>query len=221
MLKDKISVVQSIGRSCTLLEKTRYLDNGEKIILVGLFVWLLVKMWSSVQYDSWLINGLYALDQMIVLVFCLVRHPAKCISFSLRDWLLAFGGSFLPLMVDPAGSSPLIPLQYAAFLMCAGIMLHLAAKLTLRRAFGVVAANRGVVIKGPYSLVRHPMYTGYFMTQASILLAGPTLFNLIVIATAWVMQLYRIQAEERFLSNDVAYVAYCRSTRHRVIPYIY
>ncbi len=34
-------------------------------------------------------------------------------------------------------------------------------KVLLGLSFGVVAANRGVKIGGPYSFIRHPMYAGY------------------------------------------------------------
>ena len=56
-----------------------------------------------------------------------------------------------------------------------GFVLQLSAKLTLRRSFGVVAANRGVKASGPYRLVRHPMYAGYALTHVGFLLAGPNL----------------------------------------------
>lgn len=198
-----------------------YVDMAEKVGLVILFVWLLSRMWASFESASWVINGLYVIDQVLVLVFCLFRRPATQISLSIWDWALAFGGSFLPLLVMPASGYPLVPLPVAASLMFMGIALHMAAKLTLRRRFGLVAANRGVVLNGPYRLVRHPMYAGYFMTQLAILLAGPNTYNLCIITSAWVLQVLRLQAEERFYAQDATYAELCKRTKYRVFPYIY
>lgn len=198
-----------------------YADMLEKVVLVCLFLWLLSRMWTSFESASWIINGLYVIDQILVLVFCLLRRPATKISLSLWDWTLAFGASFLPLLVKPATGSPLVPLPLAAVLMLVGVTLHLSAKLTLRRGFGVVAANRGIVLSGPYRLVRHPMYAGYFMTQLAILLAGPNTYNVCIVSMAWVLQVLRLHAEERFYSRDAAYAELCKRTRYRIIPYIY
>ena len=37
--------------------------------------------------------------------------------------------------------------------------------MALGRSFGVAPANRGIVVRGPYSFVRHPIYTGYLITH--------------------------------------------------------
>lgn len=198
-----------------------YADMAERLVLICFLGWLLLRMWPAFDSRSWLINALYAFDQLLVLFFCLIRRPASEISLSIWDWGLAFGGSFLPLMVVPASGIPLVPLPVAAALMFTGMGLHLSAKVTLRRCFGVVAAHRGIVIGGPYKLVRHPMYAGYFLTQLAILLAGPNLFNLGIIFTAWVLQVLRMQAEERFYAGDVVYAELCKRTKYRVLPYIY
>jgi len=47
-----------------------------------------------------------------------------------------------------------------ALLSAIGLVLVVLGKMTLGRSFGVVPANRGVVVRGPYALVRHPIYTG-------------------------------------------------------------
>lgn len=130
-------------------------------------------------------------------------------------------GEFLTLDGCARKRDPLVPLPVAAALMFTGMGLHLSAKVTLRRCFGVVAAHRGIVLGGPYKLVRHPMYAGYFLTQLAILLAGPNLFNLGIIFTAWVLQVFRMQAEERFYAGDVVYAELCKRTKYRVLPYIY
>ena len=97
-------------------------------------------------------------------------------------------------------------------------MVQIGAKLFLWRSFGIVAANRGIRVGGPYRLVRHPMYAGYFLTQLGFLLTNPTGWNLGVYAVAWTMQFGRIIAEERILMRDGEYQAFAAKVPHRLIP---
>jgi protein-S-isoprenylcysteine O-methyltransferase Ste14 len=99
--------------------------------------------------------------------------------------------------------------------------VHLLAKLTLRRSFGAVAANRGVKASGPYRFVRHPMYLGYILSQAGILLAGATIRNILVVASCWLFFVWRIEAEERLLAQDEAYRDFMARTRFRLVPGVF
>ena len=105
--------------------------------------------------------------------------------------------------------------------MIAGFALQLSAKLTLRRSFGVVAANRGVKANGPYRLIRHPMYAGYALTHIGFLLAGPTLWNLAIYITVLTIAVRRIVAEERVLREDAAYRALVEKVRYRLLPWVF
>src|SRR3712207_5894222 len=95
-----------------------------------------------------------------VVLFVLCRRLTTDISLKPMDWLVAVLGTTMPLLAVPEShSSGLSGLSILwAFLALGGFMLQIAAKLTLRRSFGIVAANRGVKVGGPYRIVRHPMY---------------------------------------------------------------
>lgn len=196
-------------------------DQAERFILLLLFGWLLYRMWPGLQGPDWLVNLLYVIDQCLVIIFCLCRRNAERIAMSPRTWIVAFGASFLPLMVEPASGSPVVPLMLAAVLMLSGMALHLAAKLTLRRSFGVVAAKRDIKVSGPYRMVRHPMYAGYMLTEIAILLAGPSWYNALLIVAIWGLQLWRIKDEERFHADDSMYIALRSQTPYRLIPGVY
>jgi protein-S-isoprenylcysteine O-methyltransferase Ste14 len=122
------------------------------------------------------------------------------------------------LLVLPTGDAALIPIKLAAFLMVSGLFVSLAAKAFLRRSFGIVAASRGVRRGGPYRLVRHPMYSGYVITQIGFLLLNPSLWNVAVYAVTWGTLLLRVREEEAFLSQDPAYRAYQGDVRYRLLP---
>ncbi len=164
------------------------------------------------------ITLVYLVDQLIVLGFVLARRRTEEISTRIDDWFVGFAGTFMAMMFSPASGALIVPVNVIVAVMIGGLLIHLAAKLTLRRSFGVVAANRGVKSSGPYRLVRHPMYTGYMLSQTAFILAGPTLNNSIVLGLCWGLYLWRIGAEERVLRNDPSYASL---PGYKLLPWIY
>lgn len=197
------------------------LDRIEKGLLLAVFSFFVARMVASWLETGGLVNLLYLADQSLVVGFILFRRSAAAISRRPADWVNGLAGTFLPLMLLPASGAPLVPVAACWALMLLGMAVHLAAKLTLRRSFGVVAANRGVKVSGPYLLVRHPMYLGYMLSQLGFFLAGPHLANLLILAGLWSLQVGRILAEERVLGADAAYGALVRRTRWRLVPGVY
>ena len=65
------------------------------------------------------------------------------------------------------------PICVTAMISALGLALVVVGKITLGRSFGLVPANRGVVVRGPYTFVRHPIYTGYLVTHVAFLVAHP------------------------------------------------
>ena len=55
-----------------------------------------------------------------------------------------------------------------------------------------MAANRGIMVGGPYRMIRHPMYAGYMLNQFGFLLDNPSAWNLAVYCVCWGMQIGRI-----------------------------
>jgi protein-S-isoprenylcysteine O-methyltransferase Ste14 len=95
------------------------------------------------------------------------------------------------------------------------------AKVFLGRSFGIVAADRGIVVMGPYRIVRHPIYLGYFVTHIEFLLANWSARNIALYISIYFFKISRILAEERILREDESYRADCQRVRYRVIPFIF
>jgi protein-S-isoprenylcysteine O-methyltransferase Ste14 len=96
--------------------------------------------------------------------------------------------------------------------------LSLASLLTLGRSFGVWPAVRGLTTKGPYRLVRHPMYLAYVLADIGYNLQEWNLGTLTLVLAGWAALFYRIGAEERILARHAAWPAYVASVRHRLFP---
>ncbi|MGQ0660344.1 methyltransferase family protein [Sphingosinicella sp.] len=164
---------------------------------------------------------LLLLSESVVVLFILLRRPTRDISRRPADWTLGVAGTLLPLTAIAPEGAPLAPLAVCAGLMGGGFLFQLWAKLTLRRSFGVVAANRGVKASGPYRLIRHPMYAGYALTHVGFLLSGPAWWNLAVYGATLAIAVRRILAEERVLMADPAYRALAEKSRYRLLPLVF
>lgn len=198
-------------------QESPLVDFGERLFLLLLFGWFLSRILPSVAGQPY--NMLILVSESVTAFLVLIRRPGP-MATTLYAWLVAIIGTCSPLLVLPAGGT-LVPVEIAALLMTTGLFLSLAAKAFLRRSFGIVAARRGVRRGGPYRLVRHPMYSGYVVTQAGFLLLNPSLWNAAVYAVAWLTLVLRIDEEEKFLSQDPAYRAYQADVRWRLAPGLY
>jgi protein-S-isoprenylcysteine O-methyltransferase Ste14 len=96
--------------------------------------------------------------------------------------------------------------------------LSLASLVSLGRSFGVRPALRSLVMKGPYRLVRHPMYLAYVLSDTGYNLQEWNLGTVLLTLVGWVSLLYRIRAEERVLSRDGRWPGYIGSVQYRLLP---
>ena len=99
-----------------------------------------------------------------------------------------------------------------------GITLTQVARVYMGRSFGVLPANRGIVSKGPFSWVRHPIYFGWLILATGYAVSYPTPRNIIVVAITLPFMVWRIEQEERHLREDPTYRSYERRVRYRLVP---
>jgi protein-S-isoprenylcysteine O-methyltransferase Ste14 len=155
-----------------------------------------------------------------IILLLVVRRGSRRLSKSPWDWLVAFVGTFAELFVRPA-TAALVPDFVSVTLQIAGILFAFWGKTVLGKSFGVVAADRGIVAGGPYRLIRHPIYLGYFISSVGFLLSNVSLRNLLFEIVTYVFQVLRILSEERILSVDPAYREYRGRVHFRLIPGVY
>ncbi len=149
----------------------------------------------------------------------LIRRRADTLSPHALDWALSFGAVTLPLLLTlRAQPGTLVPAFIATALMLSGLLIQISAKLALWRSFGVVPANHGVKTRGPYRLLRHPMYAGYTLTHIGFLLGFPSISNALLYASVLGLNIARIVREEAILKHDAGYRAYMERVRYRLLP---
>jgi protein-S-isoprenylcysteine O-methyltransferase Ste14 len=173
-----------------------------------------IRLASLLARPSLLQAGLAAFAVALALLY-IIRRPARAQGPSYTFWLAAFG-TFVPTsLMRPTG--PGWP-GLGDAVELAGLGLVFAALWTLNRSFGLAPAHRGLVMRGAYAVVRHPLYAGEIVGLAGYCLGYGSLLNV----TAWivvvVVQVARIAAEEKLLTQDREYQAYQQRVRWRLVP---
>ncbi|MEP6868869.1 MAG: isoprenylcysteine carboxylmethyltransferase family protein [Novosphingobium sp.] len=193
------------------------LDRAEQVVIALLWVWLVQRVVVSFNHDAWLL----LIAETSIMVFTIMRRPTNAISMRLGDWMLAVTATAAPMLIQPGFDMlpGLRPMGMA--LVLAGNVVHIGAKLSLRRSFGIAPANRGVKVNFFYSFVRHPMYAGYLLVHLGIMILMPLPLNAVIYAIGWWAQILRLKAEENLLGQDPAYAEYMQKVRWRLIPGVF
>jgi len=165
-----------------------------------------------------LIGGAFLAEQAWFVIAFLVRRPSGTVSRNPVTWLLAFGGTFAGVLFRPGGAHPHWGVVTGLGLQLAGLAVCVVSLLALGRSFGFVAADRGLMTRGPYAVVRHPVYASYLLIQSGYLLQSMSLRNVLVLVLASSCNIGRALAEERLLTGSSAYAAYGRRVRWRLVP---
>ena len=118
----------------------------------------------------------------------------------------------------PAPSTPEGVLLAGELTAVASCVWLLVSVCFLGRCFGVLPEARGLVTRGPYNVVRHPVYIGEIGACVGLAIASPSLRNAAVLGVLAAAQAVRMGLEERALTQAFpGYVDYASRTP-RLIP---
>jgi protein-S-isoprenylcysteine O-methyltransferase Ste14 len=165
-----------------------------------------------------LIGGVFFGEQLWIVLAFLVRRPARAVSRRSSDWLLAFGGTFGGVLFRPDGAHLHWGIVVGLGLQIAGLALCITSFFALGRSFGFAPADRGVKRRGPYAIVRHPIYASYFLLQFGYVLQSISVRNILVMILVCGCNVGRAIREERFLVASGHYDDYRTTVRWRLLP---
>jgi len=193
-------------------------DAAARAVVSSLFVLLSFNLLGEFMRTGHVTGLLLLVSEALVVVLLIVRRPAQFIDRSPIAACVTAISVIGPELLRADDGWALAPDVLTATISATGLILVVAAKLTLGRSFGLVPANRGVVVEGPYKAMRHPIYAGYLITHAAFLLAHPGLWNVSIVLVADLALIVRALLEERVLTQDPQYRRYCTRVNWHLVP---
>lgn len=161
---------------------------------------------------------LFCFSETLIVAFYIFRTKPQTISVNPFDWIIAIGGTFLPLFLRPA-SCGILPLAKIAIVI--GAVFQILSIISLNRSFALVAANREIKTTWMYRIVRHPLYASYCLIFTGYVLTNTTQSNFLIYLMAMSFLCLRIFREEKHLALDPFYCEYMLKVRYRLVPFIF
>ncbi len=183
--------------------------------ILGTLIWIFLASYRlriSVENGN-LLSFLLALQSGIITYFLLIRRKPT-ISAPFYQQVFGWSGAIAPLLIRVDEGCSTIGIFFA-FL---GTIFTIWALLNLGKSFGIAPADRGLVVRGPYKYIRHPMYAG----ELTVLFGGAlSCFSFRNTATFLILFLVfyiRIMWEEKIIAG---YESYKKKVLWRLIPGIW
>jgi protein-S-isoprenylcysteine O-methyltransferase Ste14 len=187
----------------------------------GLFALLSINLLSDFLQTQRMTGLLLLVSESLVVVLTILRRRASIVDRSPGAAVVTAASLVGPVLLRTAQGPGLLPDVATVVISAVGLIVVIAGKITLGRSFGIVPANRGVVIAGPYGIVRHPIYAGYVLTHVGFACAYPTAWNVALVVLTDAALMIRALYEERVLAGDRVYQTYCRRVAWHVVPGVF
>lgn len=196
-------------------------DLFARLAVGTLFALMSINLTSDFMQTHRVTGLLLLISEALVAVLTIVRRPTGIVDRSLGAAVVTTMSLIGPALLRTSTGAGVFPDPLTALISCAGLLVVIAGKIVLGRSFGIAPANRGVVISGPYTLVRHPIYAGYLLSHVAFACAYPTAWNLSILAATDVALVLRALCEERVLRNDRTYQLYCNRVAWHLVPGVF
>ena len=211
---------------------SRLEDLLGKSLMIAIFLYLAIKQAHTIvqtvllrdQIDLWpflLASRISGLAFLTLIVFLtVIRRAPKNVSAGMEPRVTAIAGTFclMFLAVVPTGDPAPEIMIAAACLATLGTILSIWCAIHLGRSFSIMAAARHLVVQGPYSIVRHPLYAAEAVASLGAALGGWSVWSALLFAAWCGLQYRRILNEEAILrATFPEYDDYARQVP-RIIP---
>jgi protein-S-isoprenylcysteine O-methyltransferase Ste14 len=200
----------------------RWLTNPwvDKTLAIAALLPLVYPLVRHFERQFKLVEAFLLIETLVLFGVMMFRRPAERVSTNPSHWLLAFLASYwglLTLGIEQPGRA-VIPAWIGVSLVPFSAALMIWARLSLGLNFGLVPAQRQIVVRGAYCWVRHPVYSAYFLAVVLSAAGSYSRRNLLVYSLGIALQVIRSFAEEDFLRKDPKYSAYMQRVPWRWIP---
>lgn len=156
----------------------------------------------------------------LAVALTVARRPARGVAQGLEPRISALLGSFLVVSIPLLPSADVGPIWsvVAIVLMIAGLLSSLWCLAWLGRSYSVMATARKLVVEGPYTIVRHPLYACEMLTIIGVIVAALSVWSVLIGLVTCFFLYRRILNEEKILAAAFPeYENYARQVP-RIVP---
>jgi protein-S-isoprenylcysteine O-methyltransferase Ste14 len=114
---------------------------------------------------------------------------------------------------------PLLLTQFFGFLLIGWSLLSI--KINKHISTRSLPKENFLVTKGPYEIIRHPIYAGVLLIMAGYVQEELSLTRFFAFVIVLVAIILKIIYEESLLDHHVKEYAQYKAKTHKIIPYIY
>ena len=180
--------------------------------------WAAVEVATRWTYLAAHVCGLAFL--VLVVAMTIVRYPPLRSADGLEPRLSALAGTFLAGtlgLLPPVQISPAVTLL-AVGLSAFGAILSTYVLFWLGRSFSIMAQARKLVTRGPYAIVRHPLYCSEELMALGVMLLVLSPLAVLLVGIQWAFQLRRMFNEEKVLRAEFSEYEHYAARVPMVIP---
>jgi hypothetical protein len=162
-------------------------------------------------------NIVWLIGAAIMAVMSFARFAPRSATVNLRTIAASGAMLILPSFMRPIDRSTGALATFGLSFELFGVILTQIARVYMGRSFGILPANRGIVSKGPFRWVRHPIYFGWLILSIGYAMSYANPRNTILIVATLPLMVWRIDQEEAHLSADPEYRGYMAHVRYRLL----
>ena len=188
-------------------------------VLAGFFLLAMLPAGRELKFSlAGVANIVWLVGAAIMAVMSFARFAPRSATVNLRTMAASGAMLILPCFMRPIDrSTGALATVGLVFELC-GVMLTQVARVYMGRSFGILPANRGIVSKGPFRWVRHPIYFGWLVLSIGYAISYTNPRNVILIVATLPFMVWRIDQEEVHLGADPDYRGYMDRVRYRLLP---
>lgn len=200
--------------------------------IIPAIIWLILtysafdNFQDSLESRDWILIIRLALSflfSLIIVILFIIRYPVKGEHARPLEAIIAIVGTLFPIFLafQPIRFTSQALIITSNILIVIGLIWACISIIALGRCFGIFPEARGLVIRGPYRIVRHPLYLGEIIVVLGFVLPVISPLTTIILVSAIAIQIWRTSFEERILEDAFPEYYTYKENIKRMIPFIW